>query len=63
MLPFYKLKLVILLFFDFENIVLPAERRGFPPPPKKKHFYKLKIRPIMLRNMLGPGFNLYLDQF
>ena len=30
---------------------------------KKTHFYKLKIGPIMLRNMLGPVFNLYLDQF
>ena len=29
----------------------------------KKHFYKLKTGPIMLRNMLGPIFNLYLDQF
>ena len=25
--------------------------------------YKLKIGPIMLRNILGPVFNLYLDQF
>ena len=31
--------------------------------PKKTHFYKLKTGPIMLRNILGPVFNLYLDQF
>ena len=30
---------------------------------KKTQFYKLKTGPIMLRNMLGPVFNLYLDQF
>ena len=30
---------------------------------KNTHFYKLKTGPIMLRNMLGPVFNLYLDQF
>ena len=30
---------------------------------KKTHFYKLKTGPIMLRNILGPVFNLYLDQF
>ena len=30
---------------------------------KKTHFYKLKTGPIMLRNILGPVFNLYLDHF
>ena len=30
---------------------------------KTTHFYKLKTGPIMLRNMLGPVLNLYLDQF
>ena len=29
----------------------------------KTHFYKLKTGPILLRNILGPVFNLYLDQF
>ena len=46
----------------------PRERRIFEKQAKqqqknKTHFYKLKTGPIMLRNILGPVFNLYLDQF
>ena len=29
---------------------------------KKTHFYKLKTGANMLRNILGPFLNLYLDQ-
>ena len=51
-----------------ENLILPAERRGFfknqqTHNQKNTQFYKLKTGPIMLRNILGPVFNLYLDQF
>ena len=49
----------------FKNLILPAERRGFLKKKKKQkkqqkktHFYKLKTGPIMLRNILGPVFNL-----
>ena len=72
-MPFYKLKtgpslfFFLFSFFIFKNLILLAERRGFlknkPKKQPKKHFYKLKIGPIMLRNILGPVFNLYLDQF
>ena len=50
----------------FENPILPAERRGFlknKQKTTKKQFFKLKIGPIMLRNILGPVFNFNLDQF
>ena len=30
---------------------------------QKTHFYKLNTGPIMLRSILGPVLNLYLDQF
>ena len=30
---------------------------------KKTPLYKLKAGPSMLHNILGPAFNLYLDQF
>ena len=55
-------------FFFFENLILPAERRGFlknkqKTTTKKTQFLKLKTGPIMLRNMLGPGFSFNLDQF
>ena len=33
------------------------------PKTTNTQFYKLKIGLIMLRNILGPVFNLYLDQF
>ena len=54
--------------FNFENLIFPAERRGFLKKQDKNnqtktHFYKLNIGPIVLRNILGPVFNLYLDQF
>ena len=57
------------MIFIFKNLILPAERRGFlkkknkKKTTKKTHFYKLKTGPIVLRNILGPVFNLYLDQF
>ena len=54
------------LFLIFENLILPAERRGFlknKQKQQKKHILKLKTGPIMLRNMLGPVFNFNLDQF
>ena len=72
-MPFYKLKIGPSLFFLFflfiiTYLILPAERRWFlknkqKTTKKTTHCYKLKIGPIMLRNMLGPVFNLYLDQF
>ena len=52
-------------FFN-ENLILPAEKRGFfenKQKQQKKHFLKFKIGPIMLRNILGPVFNFNLDQF
>ena len=68
--PFYKLEtghVFPFFFFIFKNRILPAERRGSlknkQKQPKKTHCYKLKTGPIMLRNILGPVFNLYLDQF
>ena len=69
--PFYKLKtgpiFPFFLFFIIKHLILPAERRGFlknkQKQLKKTHFYKLKTGPIMSRNILGPVFNLYLDQF
>ena len=66
LLPFYKLKTGPLFFF--ENLVLPAERKNVSKTSKnnqKQHiFISLKlVRPTMLRNILGPIFNLYLDQF
>ena len=58
-LPLLKLKIgPFYLFFYFENLVLPAERRIFSKQikikniktekKKKKHLVKLKIGPIML---------------
>ena len=29
----------------------------------KTHFYKSKTGPVLFRHILGPIFNLYLDQF
>ena len=57
------------LLFIFEHLILPTERRGFlkknkqTKTTKETHVYKLKTGPIMLHNILGPIFNLYLDQF
>ena len=71
-MPFYKLKagpiFFIFSFCYFQKSHFPLERRGClknkqKQQPKKTHFYKLKTGPIMLRNILGPVFNLYLDQF
>ena len=62
--PFF----VSLCCFVFKNLVFLAETRDkkkrpkkTPPHPKKKQFYVLKFGPAMLRNILGPVFNL--DQF
>ena len=66
---FYKLKLVqFFLAFYFQKSHSPCrKKRIFEKQTKKQqtntHFYKLKTGPIMLRNILGPVFNLYLDQF
>ena len=56
--------------FLFLNLILPAERRGFLKKKNKQksqqtktQLLKLKIGPIMLRNILGPVFNFNLDQF
>ena len=55
---------IFLFFFDFENLVLPAERRGFFLRRNKKDpFLALKTGPTLLRNILGPVFNASLDQF
>ena len=57
---------VFFVFFVFENLVLPAERRGFKKEKKKQKndpFLVLKTGPILLRNILGPVFNASLDQF
>ena len=68
-MPFLKLKTGhFFCFLFFENIILPAERRGFlknkqKTTTKKTQFLKLKTGPIMLRNILGPVFNFNLDQF
>ena len=74
-LPFLVLKLVhffcfffFFCFFVFENLILPAERRGFFKKRRKRNknkttFLALKTGPILLRNILGPVFNASLDQF
>ena len=67
-MPFLKLKTgPICLFFIFENLILPAERRGFlknkQKQQQKTQFLELKTGPIMLRNILGPVLNFNLDQF
>ena len=65
---------MVILFFVFENLVLPAERRGFlkkktsqktteKKQKKKTQFLKLKSGPIMLRNIIGQLFNFNLDFF
>ena len=68
---FYKLitgpMFLLFLFVCFENLVLPADRRGFfknkqQNNQKNTQFYRLKTGPIMLRNILGPIFSIYLDQ-
>ena len=56
------------VFFVFENLILPAERRGFFKKKKKNKqkkttFLALKTGPILLCNILGPMFNASLDQF
>ena len=55
-------------FFVFENLILPAERRGFfkknkKMKPTKNNISSVKTGPILLRNILGPVFNASLDQF
>ena len=71
--PFYKLKnwskfFFVLLVFYFQKSHSPCrKKRIFENQAKNNqnntHFYKLKTGPIMLRNILGPIFNFYLDQF
>ena len=52
----------LFVFLYFENLILPADRRGFLKNKQKKQkktytqFLKLKTGPIMLRNILGPVF-------
>ena len=66
-MPFLKLKTGPFFFFIFENLILPAERRGFLKNKQKQQqkntISKVKTGPIMLRNILGPVFNFNLDQF
>ena len=74
-MPFYKLKTGPSFFFSFSFFLFRKshspcrKKRIFERKNKQKnnqkktHFYKLKAGPIMLRNILGPVFNLYLDQF
>ena len=53
-------------FFVFENLVLPAERRGYlknKAKTTKTQFLKLKSGPIMSRNIIGPLFNFNLEHF
>ena len=50
----------------FENLILPAKRRGFFQEEKRNTkndpFVALKTGPILLRNILGPVLNASLDQ-
>ena len=68
--PFYKLKtgpFVLFVFAFFQKSHSPCRKKRIfekqaKNNQKKTHLYKLKTGPIMLRNILGPVFNLYLDQ-
>ena len=67
---FHKLKSGPFVFcffaFYFQKSHSPCrKKRHFEKQAKinEKHFYKLKTGPIMVRNILGPVFNLHLDQF
>ena len=59
----------IFLFFFFENLILPAERRGFFNKKRRKRkqnkdpVLALQTGPLLLRNILGPILNASLDQF
>ena len=47
----------------FQNLVHPADRRIFFKKNKtQKQFYKFRIGPILLCNILGPIFNFDLAQ-
>ena len=55
-------------FVFFENLILPAERRGFFKKMKRKKqkqttFLALKTGPILLRNILGPVLTLAWTSF
>ena len=68
MFALFKVKnLSIFCFFSiFGNLIsLQKEKRIFENKQEttKNIFLKLKIGPIMLRNILGPVFNFKLDQF
>ena len=58
---------VFLVFYFQKSHSTCRKKRIFEKQAKnnqtKTLFYKLKTGPIMLRNILGPVFNLYLDQF
>ena len=64
-MPFYTFKTGP--FFGFRKSRSPCRKKMIfhkhAKQPPKTHFHKLKTVPIKLRNMLGPMFNLYLDQF
>ena len=68
-LPFLQLNigpLFVLLFCLRKSWFPPAERRTYfrkKTKREQKHFLKLKIGPIMSRNILGPVFNFNLDKF
>ena len=61
---FLVLKLVQVFSWFFENLVLPAKRRGFFKKKETKNdpILVLKTGPILLRNILGPVFKASLDQ-
>ena len=58
MFPFYTLKIGPFIFSRITFSLQKEEVSLTPPPKKKTQFYKLTFGPIMLRNMLGPVFNL-----
>ena len=49
--------------FLFRKSRSPCRKKGFFKKQQPKQFYGLKTGPILLCNILGPVFNLYLDQF
>ena len=63
MFAFLVLKTGPSFLFFFENLVLPAERRGLFKKEENDPILALKTGPIMLRNMLGPSFDASFNQF
>ena len=69
-MPFYRLKIGPLFWFVccflFQKSHSPCRKKMIfekqATTTTKTYFYKLEFGAIMLRNILGPVFNLYLDQ-